>query len=78
MLVVGGAVIGHLAQFLFDDRRLRLVRILAAVLAFDVGFALVFRQLVGRACGGSNFAQLHPHFRASRCRRDVPPADASW
>ena len=47
VLVVGGALIGHLAQFLFDDRRLRLVRILAAVLAFDVGFALVFRQLVG-------------------------------
>ena len=47
LLVLGGAVTGHLAQYATQGSRLRLGRILVAVWVFDVGSAFTFTMLNG-------------------------------
>ena len=47
ILVMGGALSGHLAQFLCEGNRLRLGRILAAALLFDLLFVSVCNLLAG-------------------------------
>ena len=47
LLVIGGALTGHLAQFLSEGNRLRLWRILAAALVFDLCFVFVMHLLAG-------------------------------